>query len=459
MIDDRTPNLNLALPHVDNLQTEDIPRLRSALGTIDAAVAGKADLVGGKVPAGQLPAYVDDVVEVANVAALPVTGVAGVIYVTTDTVPVRQWRWGGSAYAEIAPAYSLPSATPSTLGGVKVGSGLTVTPEGLLSTVGGGAGSGLPVFNELSITPTSNGQAVFTPAGGYSPGQIELFLNGVLLLGNGDDYSATNGTTITLTVGANTTDTLFLRRWIYLAEAQAVSKTGDTMTGALNFAQAVYVASAATCNIGLVASNSVFITGTTGITSFGVISAGVIRNVLFSGALTLTHNATSMILPGGANIVTAAGDSAVFYSMGSGNWRCTAYQRANGNPLASTPISFGGTGAASAGEAYMNLDRGAYLRETNGGTLVAGRTYSIWTGGGAISMSLPSNANTQNGDQIRILNLQLVWQFNNFTIVCPEKTRIMLLEENLVCDSNVGGIVLTCVWRDLYADWNVSVVG
>lgn len=330
MIDDRTPNLNLPLPSVDNLQTEDIPRIRTALGAIDTAVAAKADLVGGKVPASQLPAYVDDVLEVANAAALPATGVAGVIYVTTDTDPVRQWRWSGSAYAEIAPAYELPSATPSTLGGVKVGSGLNVGPDGTLSTVGGGAGSGLPVFGELVITPASNGQTVFTPAGGYTAGQIELFLNGALLLGNGDDYTASNGTTITLTVGANTTDTLFLRKWIYLPEAQAVNKTGDTMTGALNFAAAVSVASAATCNIGPAASNLVTITGTTGITSFGVIAAGVTRQVTFAGALTLTHNATSLILPGAANIVTAAGDSAVFQSLGSGNWRCVGFQRASG---------------------------------------------------------------------------------------------------------------------------------
>lgn len=352
MIDDRTPGLDLPLPNVNNYQDEDVTRLRAALTALDTAVVAKADLVGGKVPAAQLPAYVDDVVEYANVAALPGTGVSDVIYVTTDTDPVRQWRWSGSAYAEIAPAYVLPSATPSTLGGIKVGSGLNVAPDGTLSTVGGGAGSGLPVFGELTMTPASNGQTVFTPAGGYSAGQIELFLNGVLLLGNGDDYTATDGTTITLTTGVNTTDTLFLRRWIYLPEAQAVNKTGDTLTGALNDAPQVDVTSAATCNIGLAASNRVRITGNADILSFGTVAAGVARTVTFAGALALTHNTTSLILPGAANITTAAGDTAEFESLGAGNWRCTWYQRAGDVPMARFKVS-GTTQTAVSGFDYL----------------------------------------------------------------------------------------------------------
>lgn len=60
----------------------------------------KADLVDGKVPSSQLPSYVDDVVEVANYAALPATGETGKIYITIDTNKV--YRWSGSAYIEIA---------------------------------------------------------------------------------------------------------------------------------------------------------------------------------------------------------------------------------------------------------------------------------------------------------------------------------------------------------------------
>lgn len=59
----------------------------------------------GKVPSGQLPSFVDDVVEAANYAALPVTGEAGKIYVTLDDN--KTYRWGGSAYIEISSSLAL----------------------------------------------------------------------------------------------------------------------------------------------------------------------------------------------------------------------------------------------------------------------------------------------------------------------------------------------------------------
>lgn len=72
------------------------------------------------------------------------------------------------------------------------------------------------------------------------------------------------------------------------------------------------------------------ITGTTTITSFGTAAAGCWRLVVFDGALTLTYNASSMILPGGVDITTAAGDAALAVSDGSGNWQVLVYQTAAG---------------------------------------------------------------------------------------------------------------------------------
>jgi hypothetical protein len=53
-----------------------------------------------KIAATYLPSYVDDVLEFANLAAFPVTGEAGVIYVAIDTGKV--YRWSGSIYVEIS---------------------------------------------------------------------------------------------------------------------------------------------------------------------------------------------------------------------------------------------------------------------------------------------------------------------------------------------------------------------
>jgi hypothetical protein len=103
-------------------------------------------------------------------------------------------------------------------------------------------------------------------------------------------------------------------------------------TGGTGEAPSDTLASASTVDIGASAGLIVEITGTTTITSFGTV-ASQWRFVRFSGALTLTHNGTSLILPGSANILTTAGDTALFVSNSSGNWRCISYQRANGGPV------------------------------------------------------------------------------------------------------------------------------
>jgi hypothetical protein len=64
---------------------------------------GVATLDGsGKVPSDQLPSFVDDVLEYADLAAFPATGSSGIIYVAIDTKKV--YRWSGSAYVEISPS-------------------------------------------------------------------------------------------------------------------------------------------------------------------------------------------------------------------------------------------------------------------------------------------------------------------------------------------------------------------
>jgi hypothetical protein len=99
---------------------------------------------------------------------------------------------------------------------------------------------------------------------------------------------------------------------------------------------AVSVASAATTPIGAALSTNVTVTGTTTITAFDTMYEGMIKIVKFSGALTLTYNATSMILPGALDITTVAGDIAIFRSLGSGNWECVNYMVAT-NPAGTLP--------------------------------------------------------------------------------------------------------------------------
>lgn len=116
------------------------------------------------------------------------------------------------------------------------------------------------------------------------------------------------------------------------------------------------IASASTTDLSSVPGMYVTVTGTVTITGLGTVRAGWYKIVRFSGALTLTHNATSLILPGGENIVTAAGDVFEFVSEGSGNWRCVGYVLASGKPIAASPwevISQSTVTGASA--SYTNL--------------------------------------------------------------------------------------------------------
>jgi len=53
--------------------------------------------------------------------------------------------------------------------------------------------------NVNSFTATSN-QTTFTPTGGYTPGYVDVYLNGVKLLET-EDYVATNSTSVVLTSG------------------------------------------------------------------------------------------------------------------------------------------------------------------------------------------------------------------------------------------------------------------
>lgn len=72
---------------------------------VTEAMPYKADLVDGKVPASQLPAFVDDVLEFSNRDAFPATGESGKLYVDLETN--LTYRWSGSAYVEVSPSIAL----------------------------------------------------------------------------------------------------------------------------------------------------------------------------------------------------------------------------------------------------------------------------------------------------------------------------------------------------------------
>lgn len=101
---------------------------------------------------------------------------------------------------------TLATASATTLGGVKVGTNLSIDGSGVLS-------ASLPSsvsYSVVSITPASNGQTSFTVSGGYTVGAIRVSVSGSTLAPA--DYTATDGSTIVTTFGLTTNDTLLVER-------------------------------------------------------------------------------------------------------------------------------------------------------------------------------------------------------------------------------------------------------
>lgn len=124
--------------------------------------------------------------------------------------------------------------------------------------------------------------------------------------------------------------------------------TGGTMTGAINEAKGANIASASTVNLQTATGNIVHITGTTAITAF-TLNQGARRLCIADGAFTLTHNASSLICPTGANIVCAVGDTFEVFAESNNNVRITDYMRADGTSL----VQFGNGGTTATGNVTL----------------------------------------------------------------------------------------------------------
>ena len=171
---------------------------------------------------------------------------------------------------------------------------------------------------------------------------------------------------------------------------------------------AATIASAGTTELGSSAAGVITVSGTTTITSFGsTAETGQMKALIFSGVLTLTHNATSLILPTGANIATAAGDTGIFVHLGSGNWKCVSYNRATGGTVIGGNTFAAGTVSAPGIAFTTDTDTGLYLGSANtvnvaaGGVNVAsfGSTVTITPGVGAnFTVTPATNSGGAGGD-------------------------------------------------------------
>lgn len=215
---------------------------------------------------------------------------------------------------------------------------------------------GAATGNFVDITGTTTITGLGTVAAGV---ERDVRFNGVLTLThNATSLILPNGVSITTASGDTATfRSLGSGNWVCMQYTRADGSGVNEVKGS-------NIASATTTDIGAATGNFVDVTGTTTITGLGTIRAGVERTVRFTGALTLTHNATSLILPGGANITTANGDVATFRSLGSGNWVCTCYQKASGSAIAGGELKAKFSRRVASGTSEGNGTAGAWTKRT-----------------------------------------------------------------------------------------------
>ena len=101
------------------LVTNKVAKLPQFIKSTEKGSNGGVATLGsdGKVPSSQLPSYVDDVLEYANLSSFPTSGQSGKIYVALDTN--KTYRWGGTTYVVISDTLALGETTGTAYDGAK----------------------------------------------------------------------------------------------------------------------------------------------------------------------------------------------------------------------------------------------------------------------------------------------------------------------------------------------------
>ena len=119
-----------------------------------------------------------------------------------------------------------------------------------LPVIGSSSPGNTAFLSATDLTATAS-QTVFASAGSYTPGFVQVYRNGARL--GAADFTATNGTTITLTNAATAGDLVTIEYYTLTSLTNALPLTGGTVTGTVTFNSAI-TGAAATFS-GIVAAN------------------------------------------------------------------------------------------------------------------------------------------------------------------------------------------------------------
>lgn len=210
---------------------------------------GVATLDGtGKVPAAQLPSYVDDVLEYDSVSNFPVEGEDGKIYI--DTTTNLQYRWSGTQYVQISSSLALGETSSTAYAGDKG----KANADNIAAILSG----------SKKVASATNADNATTAANATNAGNVTGSINGHAIT----DIFETNGTTVkeaTRATSANTaTSATSATTATKLATARNIQLSGD-VTGSASFDGSANAVIAATLSaVGTAGTYSVVTTDTKG---------------------------------------------------------------------------------------------------------------------------------------------------------------------------------------------------
>ena len=146
-----------------------------------------------------------------------------------------------------------------------------------LPVITGSSPGNTAFLSATDLTATAS-QTVFASAGSYTPGFVQVYRNGARL-GNAD-FTATNGTTITLANAATAGDLVTIEYYTLTSLTNALPLTGGTVTGSTTFNSAVTI-------------NGAAVSGFTGMKN-RIINGNMVVDQRNAGAAVTISNATSV---------------------------------------------------------------------------------------------------------------------------------------------------------------------